>query len=179
MHLKKKTLRKALQILRMAVACVPDIVEDERGFTTAGDDHRFDPKSPKRRNRQRWTFGNKKRNRHLKALSMPVAPADLNLEETLKAKQSFLSPVASGDESSSTISNSPSGSGKRKKNGRLYLAPKDSESDSIDDAVSLFLMCEACWQFVGWICATSSIKLAYNINCLHWISADKDKTHLS
>ena len=143
----------------MAVACVPDIVEDERGFTTAGDDHRFDPKSPERRNRRRWTFGNKKRNRHLKALSMPVAPADLNLEETLKAKPSFLSPVASGDESSTSTSNSPSSSGKKKKKDRPYLTPKDSESDSIDDAVSLFLMCDIGWLAVCGVdlCRTSGI----------------------
>lgn len=35
----------------MVVACVPEIVEDEQGFTTAGDYHRFDPKSPDRRNK--------------------------------------------------------------------------------------------------------------------------------
>lgn len=124
----------------MAVACVPEIVEDERGFTTAGDDHRFDPKSPDRRNKsggkRRWTFGTGKRNRHLKALSMPVAPADLDLDETLKAdrSQSFLSSATSGDESSGSTprnSRSAGSESRRRKNRVSYAAHEDSESESV------------------------------------------------
>ena len=128
----------------MAMACTADleILEDKRGFTTAGDDYSFDPKSPERRNKspgkRRWTFGNGRRNRHLKALSMPVAPADLDLDATLKADRtrSFLSPVTSGDESSS--SNSRSGSGSRRKKNRLNSTRgDDSESESVGSTVSL------------------------------------------
>ena len=130
----------------MAMACTTDleILEDKRGFTTAGDDYSFNPKSPERRNKspgkRRWTFGNGRRNRHLKALSMPVAPADLDLDATLRADRtrSFLSPVTSGDESSSSNSNSRSGSGSRRKKNRLNSTHgDDSESESVGSTVSL------------------------------------------
>ena len=121
----------------MATASVVD-VEDARGFTTAGDDHRFDPKSPDRTSKIRgrgWTFGGRKK-RHIRTLSMPVAPADLDLEETLKAKRSFLSPVTSGDESSSSAGNSRSGSGSRRKKNDALATREDSESESVSSVVS-------------------------------------------
>lgn len=132
----------------MAVACPTDIVDDdERGFTTAGRDHQFDPEvadrgvgtAPRRR---KWTLlgGKRRRSRSLKTLSMPVAPADLDLDgtETLKADRSFRSPYSSEDESSSGTSTSRSGSGERKRRTRITQAQTqyDSESESVGSPVS-------------------------------------------
>ena len=126
----------------MATASVSDVEDrDERGFLEAGDNHRFDPKSPDRRagkgRRRGWTFGGR-RKRHLRTLSMPVAPADLDLDKTLKAEESFLSPVASGDESgvSGSASNSHSGSASRRKKNHSVLSRDDSESESVSSVVS-------------------------------------------
>lgn len=79
----------------------------------------------------------------MKALSMPVAPAELDLDETLKAEKSFLSPVVSGDESgdaSASASNSRSDSGNVKKKTKAlppHLASEDSESESVGSGVSV------------------------------------------
>ena len=133
----------------MAVACPTEIVDDdERGFTTAGRDHQFDPEAADRGvgtapRRRKWTLlgGKRRRSRTLKTLSMPVAPADIGLDgtETLKADRSFRSPNSSSeDESSSGTSTSRSGSGERKKGLRITQNQTryDSESESVGSPVS-------------------------------------------
>ena len=133
----------------MAVARSADIVEDdERGFTTAGRDHQFDLEaadrgvgtSPRRR---KWTLlgGKRRRSRALRTLSMPVAPVDLDLEDTLKADKSFaVSPDTSEEESSSGLSTSRSRSGSGERKRRLRIIPArtrdDSESESVGSPVS-------------------------------------------
>lgn len=120
----------------MAVAYTKEIVEDERGFTTAGDDHRFEPPEPSEHPRRRkWSLLGGRRNRHLKALSMPVAPAELHLEETLKeAEKTFHSESGSLEEESSSASTSRSGSG-RKRN-KTHNALDSTENGPVDSPVS-------------------------------------------
>ena len=133
--------------VEMAVACPTDIMDDdERGFTTAGRDHQFDPEAADRGvgtapRRRKWTLGGKRR-RSGRALSMPIAPEDIGLEgiETLKPgdrSYAFRSPAESSeDESSSgTLSTSRSGSGERRRRTRITQAD-DSESESIGSPVS-------------------------------------------
>lgn len=137
----------------MAVACPTDIGDDdERGFTTAGRDHHFDPEAADRGvgtapRRRKWTIlgGKRGRSRSLKTLSMPVAPAELDLDgtETLKADMSFRSPESSEeDESSSGTSTGRSGSRERKRRLRITQAGSqapiqyDSESESAGSPVS-------------------------------------------
>lgn len=134
--------------VEMAVACPTDIKDDdERGFTTAGRDHQFDPEAADRGvgtapRRRKWTLLGGKRRRSGRALSMPIAPADLDLDgiETLKPgdrSYAFRSPAESSeDESSSdTLSTSRSGSGERKRRTRITQAD-ESESESIGSPVS-------------------------------------------
>lgn len=133
----------------MAVACPTDFGDDdERGFTTAGRDHQFDTEAADRGvgtapRRRKWTLlGGKRNGRRSRALSMPVAPVDLDLDgtETLKAERSFRSPESSeeDEEGSSNTSTSRSGSGERKRRIRIIQARSrdDSESESMGSPVS-------------------------------------------
>ena len=132
-------------MVEMAVARATDLVEDERGFTTAGDDHKFDPEAADRVytvRRRKWTLlGGRNRKRALKTLSMPVAPVELDLDETLKADKSFHSPEMSDEEESSSGTSRPSrsrsGSGERSRRTRIGGARDDSESESVGSPVSL------------------------------------------
>ena len=128
------------KLVEMAVACPTEVVEDERGFTTAGDDHQFDPEAADHGTRRRkWTLLSGRRKRALRTLSMPVEPADLALDDTLKAGNSFLSPNTSDEESSSGTSTSRSRSGSAERKKRTRITPRgrdDSESESVGSPVS-------------------------------------------
>lgn len=135
----------------MAVARSSDIVEDdERGFTTAGRDYQFDTDAADRGvgtapRRRKWTLlgVKQRRSRALRTLSMPVAPVELDLEDTLKADKSFaVSPDSSEEESSSGLSTnrSRSGSGEKERRRRVTHGQArirdDNESESVGSPVS-------------------------------------------